>query len=299
MSAPLRLTEKPYREYNRALFVDALRTNMNESGADHILPSAFCLSHTERNAIMRDLYTKVCDKVKIISQRVDDMANDPVFLELTRHGGSHTVTLGIEGHSDRVRRLVNKNITEEQILHAIKNVMDAGYSRIKFFMLDNVPTETDEDLDEFLCMARKIAKLRDEHPNNCIMRWSWTCLRILDHTPFQWLKPNMVERERMYQIRKELRDMNFLTSFAAFKRDDDNYYIQLSILADSRFAPVIVGMVDDMDNSAVKGFLPGTKDYIDRKLQELYGFVVVDSWQKLQLLSQLLAAISSPIPISP
>src|SRR5262245_49572220 len=78
------------------------------------------------------------------SLRLDDLT--PAILRLLRQSGERTVTIAPETGSDRLRRVVNKTVTNEEILAAAEMIFASGIENLKLYYMIGLPTETDEDL---------------------------------------------------------------------------------------------------------------------------------------------------------
>jgi radical SAM superfamily enzyme YgiQ (UPF0313 family) len=78
------------------------------------------------------------------SLRLDDLT--PAIVSLLREGGERSLTIAPETGSDRLRRVINKTITNEQILDRAGLIFDTGFQNLKLYFMIGLPTETDEDL---------------------------------------------------------------------------------------------------------------------------------------------------------
>ena len=102
------------------------------------------------------------------------------------------MTLAPEAGSQRLRNVIKKNITEDMILNAVLTLYENGWSRIKFYFICGLPTETLEDMDEMANLLNKIkyrARLlkREKSINHGL---DITCTLSIfvpkPFTPFQW-----------------------------------------------------------------------------------------------------------------
>lgn len=93
--------------------------------------------------------------VSLPSQRIDGFNLE--LAQLVQSVRKSTMTLAPEAGSQRLRDVIKKNITEEMILNAVTTLYENGWSRIKFYFICGLPTETLEDMDE---MAELFKKLR-------------------------------------------------------------------------------------------------------------------------------------------
>lgn len=128
--------------------------------------------------------------VSLPSQRIDGFNLE--LANLVQSVRKSTMTLAPEAGSQRLRDVIRKNITEEQILDAALTLYENGWSRIKFYFIIGLPTETQEDIDEMAGLLEKI-----KYRTNILKRekglkhsLDMTCTLSIfvpkPFTPFQW-----------------------------------------------------------------------------------------------------------------
>ncbi len=93
-------------------------------------------------------------QISVSSLRLDSLDED--LLELLHASGHKTLALAPEGGSQRLRDLVNKGISEEQILRACDILIDRDILNLKLYFIVGLPTETDADLEEMVALVAKI-----------------------------------------------------------------------------------------------------------------------------------------------
>lgn len=93
-------------------------------------------------------------KVSVSSLRIDRL--DEEMIEVLKASGHKTVALAPEGGSQRMRDLINKNITEEQILAACDRLIGYDILNLKLYFIIGLPTETMADLEELVALVGKI-----------------------------------------------------------------------------------------------------------------------------------------------
>jgi len=115
-------------------------------------------------------------------------------------------TIAPEAGSQRLRDVINKNLSEEAILKASETAYKHGWSHIKLYFMIGLPTETMEDLDEMVALTEKIAAMS---------RRGYTVLSVSTfipkpHTPFQWAAQLTAEevRRRQDYIKHKVRSRN-------------------------------------------------------------------------------------------
>ncbi len=88
------------------------------------------------------------------SLRADAISDE--LLELLASSGLKTAAIAPDGGSERLRRVINKNLAEEELLWAAEQLVKAGVSNLKLYFMIGLPTETDEDLNELAELTFKI-----------------------------------------------------------------------------------------------------------------------------------------------
>lgn len=102
-------TNKPFRFYSVSRLVRALKNMMRNSGMKDVTLSAFDgAGHPQKRLLIRRLLEEVSDNVSLLSLRVDEMADDDLFTVVSTAAGNKTISMGVEGMSERMRIVYNK-----------------------------------------------------------------------------------------------------------------------------------------------------------------------------------------------
>ena len=117
------------------------------------------------------------------------------------------LTLAPEAGSQRLRDVINKNVTQEQIVAAITDAFRAGWSSIKLYFMIGLPGETDSDLDGIVALAERIVALHRELRVRGKLRLAISVSPFVPkpHTPFQWggqIPLAEIERRQGYLLQK-------------------------------------------------------------------------------------------------
>ncbi len=118
-------------------------------------------------------------------------------------------TIAPEAGSERLRRVINKGITEEDLLRSVREVFDLGWKSIKLYFMIGLPTETEEDVMEIVELARRVKRAaRGERKGGRAPRISVSVSSFIPkpYTPFQWEPQVQPEELRRLQamLRKRL-----------------------------------------------------------------------------------------------
>ena len=175
------------------------------------------------------------------SLRLDDLT--PTIVGLLRQSGERTITIAPETGSDRLRRVINKTITNDQILSSAEMIFASGVENLKLYFMIGLPTETDEDLVAIRDLALQlralmIAKGRSRGHLGRIVG-SVNPLVPKPGTAYQWLP-----MEDDASIERKIRRMRSLMSgienvYFNIKSERHSFYQALLSLGDRRVAPAI------------------------------------------------------------
>lgn len=123
-------------------------------------------------------------------------------------------TIAPEAASERLRRVINKNLDNEQIEKACALLFESGWHTIKLYFMIGLPTETEEDIEEIVRLSREILKIGKSFSKKFIdLNVTISPFIPKPHTPFQWLGQNSLE-----EIKKKLEFIK-----AAFKKSKIHY----------------------------------------------------------------------------
>ena len=117
-----------------------------------------------------------------------------------------SLTFAPEAGSERLRDVINKNVTEEEILSALKEAFADGYTSVKLYFMRGLPTETDDDIRGIGVLVEKIRRTYFEIAHNKKLNVSVSCSVFIPKpvTPFQWCAQiSMEEMERKQQLLRD------------------------------------------------------------------------------------------------
>ncbi len=116
-------------------------------------------------------------------------------------------TFAPEAGSQRLRNVINKGFTEEDILGAVERAMEAGWVGVKLYFMIGFPSETEEDLEEMVSLVRKIRSILARFPGRRRVTVSVSPFVPKAFTPFQWEQQDPVEttRGKLAWLRQRLR----------------------------------------------------------------------------------------------
>lgn len=198
------MTYRPVRERPAEQIIEAVGRGLRTSGYDECcLSSLSTTDHSQCAQMLRQLNEDLADegvRVSIPSQRVDSYGVD--MAAAARSSRRAGLTFAPEAGSQRLRDVINKNVTDENIEAAARNAFANGYRRVKLYFMMGLPTETDEDLHGIAATAERVAAIGREvcGPRAKItVSISVAVLIPKCYTPFQWEGQLTLEETRRRQ----------------------------------------------------------------------------------------------------
>lgn len=170
-----------------------------------------------------DYIVKKVDAGQKIQLTVSSLRADyisPKTIEMLVKCGQKTATIAIEAGSDRLRKVINKNLTEEEVLECIRIAYENGLQGFKIYAMIGLPTETYDDLNQILELAKKIKKLYKKFD----ISFSFATFVPKAQTPFQYAtREETKSLEKKYQyLKKEFHKIGVKINCSSVKWD----YIQ-------------------------------------------------------------------------
>ena len=177
--------QKPYREnsYSR-VFDSALKLKANMGLSEIALMTFNANTCSDVFRIVSELGCYF-DRVSIKSQRFDAIVNAPELLDLQFEAGKRTYTCAMEGISNSMRSLLQKNLDEETILKGIDLLMQRNMRQMKVFLI-LTGYETQEDVNEFKSFLDKIGIKTQSGKNKPKITFSFAVLFRSPQTPMQF-----------------------------------------------------------------------------------------------------------------
>jgi radical SAM superfamily enzyme YgiQ (UPF0313 family) len=146
--------------------------------------------HPQINDILTGL-NKMNAEISISSLRIDTLS-ESIISELAK-GRLQTITIAPEAGSQRLRDVINKCFTEDDILRAVDLLARQHFTQLKLYFIIGLPTETDEDIEEIVRLTLAIKDRLESKRSNIRITVNVTPLVPKASTPFQWLP--MVSQE--------------------------------------------------------------------------------------------------------
>lgn len=149
---------RPVRERNADDLLENILGEIRDSGWDEA--GLISLSSSDYSCIkplLLNLFNSIDTNkthISLPSLRVDSLDNE--LVSILRGLGREGLTIAPEAGSQRLRNVINKNLSEEEILRGTTVAIDLGWQKIKLYFMIGLPTETEEDIDGIIDLIEKI-----------------------------------------------------------------------------------------------------------------------------------------------
>ena len=200
---------RPVRERSMTTIGDMVENGVKKSGFEEVgLLSLSSADHSEIAAVAKglaDRYDGTNVSLSLPSTRVDafniDLAN-----ELSRNGRRSGLTFAPEGGSERLRKVINKMVSEDDLIRTVAAAYSAGWRQVKLYFMCGLPTETDDDVLAIADLARRVIATGREVSGRRDIRCTVSIGGFVPkpHTPFQWA--SQLDHETTDARLKQLRD---------------------------------------------------------------------------------------------
>ena len=204
---------RPVRERSLEKLIDLAEKLQASTGYEEISLSSLssgdypCLAE-----LIRELMRRMKDKrvsISLPSLRIDSVLKES--LEETQQVKKSSLTFAPEAGTQRMRDVINKGVTEEDLLEKVRDAFEGGWSSVKLYFMDGLPTETTADLDGIADLARKVVAEyfnvpRDRRAKGLRVTVSASTFVPKPFTPFQWAAQDTIEQiqEKQEHLKKVL-----------------------------------------------------------------------------------------------
>lgn len=197
---------RPIREKSVETINAQSKALIESTGYDELsLCSLSTSDHSDVNRMLIELIDwTVKDKINLSlpSLRVDNFSDDLVDkLNKVRKSG---LTFAPEAGTQRMRDVINKNVTEEEVLRTCNKAFDNGWTSVKLYFMMGLPTETMEDIEGIADLGMKVVEAFAKNPNKqkgTGVQVSISCSSFIPKpfTPFQWEPEDNMESLKQKQ----------------------------------------------------------------------------------------------------
>ncbi len=165
------------------------------------LLGASVTQHPQFNELLDYLAQDQFDPVRLSLASVRTGTVTPHLAHVLSRRGTRSITVAIESGSERIREVINKKLTNPEILRAASAAAAGGLKGIKFYGMVGIPTEQPEDLDATVDLMKTLKK---QVPS---LRYTLGCSTFVPkaQTPFQWQGVDKTADKKLKTLNKHLR----------------------------------------------------------------------------------------------
>ncbi len=191
---------RPVRERSPERILSLARKLLSQTGYEEVTLSSLS---TGDYSCLKELVTALTDEyrgqrvgISLPSLRLDGDLKE--VLHETQKVRKSGLTFAMEAGTQRLRDVINKGITEEDLLSSVRSAFAEGWSGVKLYFMFGLPTETYEDLDGIADLAYKVSRCYFETPKQLRAKGlrihcSASCFVPKAFTPFQWEPQDTIE----------------------------------------------------------------------------------------------------------
>jgi len=188
---------RPLREKSPCELAASAKALIKGTGYEEV--SLLSLSTGDYSAFreLLDELIEYCDEhnvnISLPSLRID--AFSPELMEKVQKNRKSSLTFAPEAGTQRLRDVINKQITEDEIFEGLNRAFVGGWSRVKLYFMLGLPSESDEDVEGIAALAYKILEKyyelpKEQRPKPPSVNISTSCFTPKPFTPFQWEAQN-------------------------------------------------------------------------------------------------------------
>jgi radical SAM superfamily enzyme YgiQ (UPF0313 family) len=229
----------PVRAFPTERILDLAQRARPYANRAGLVSIALC-DHPDIEHILRSLKA-MGYSISPASLRLDDLT--PTIVTLLKESGERTLTIAPETGSDRLRRVINKTVTNDEILHAAELIFSSGIENLKLYFMIGLPTEEDEDLVAIRDLTVQLRDLMIRHARSRgrIGRIVGSVNPLVPKpgTAYQWLPmaATPLIEQKMERLRALVSGMDNV--YFSIKSERHSYYQALLSLGDRRLAPAL------------------------------------------------------------
>ncbi len=186
---------RPTRERDVSVLKEYAYKMLKNTGHEEISLSSLSSSdYSSLKELVNFLIDEFKDKginISLPSLRIDAFSLD--VMERVQDIRKSSLTFAPEAGSQRMRNVINKGLTEDDILNGASQAFAGGWNKVKLYFMLGLPTETEEDIKEIAVLADKVARKyyeipKDQRNGKCQITSSSSFFIPKPFTPFQWAR---------------------------------------------------------------------------------------------------------------
>ena len=239
---------RPVRERDPHILTEQIARLVESTGYEEIsLSSLSSGDYGEIGSLVRDLvatYEGCGVSVSLPSMRLDSFGME--LAQEIQRARKTGLTFAPEAGTQRLRNVINKNVSDQDLKDVVQDAFAAGWSRIKLYFMIGLPTETQEDLEGIVDLAHKVLAWGKE--SRSARRRPEVTISVASfvpkpHTPFQWVAQDTMDvlRSKQAFLRERLRHPAIHLSYP---KVEESFLEAVFARGDRRLASVLERAVD-------------------------------------------------------
>lgn len=230
---------RPIRERKPDTLVRYATELMDNTGYDELSLCSLSTSDYSHLKEMVDGIKEQADKRKV-KLALPSLRLDSFEAEIYEETSGSSLTFAPEAGTQRLRNVINKNISEQDIYNSIKGAMEHGVKNVKLYFMIGLPTETDEDLQGIVDIVYLVKDLHRQYGKSKLINITVSTAVFIPKplTPFQWERQITIEEMKHKQdfLKEKLRIKNVKYSWHGA---ESSVIEALLARGDESLAPVI------------------------------------------------------------
>lgn len=191
---------RPHREKSAKNILKILDNVVKTSGYDEVgFLSLSAADHSEIEEMLVESYGKYSRGISISLPSLRTETLTSKIIAAIRKGRKTGFTLAPESGSERLRKIINKDNTNEEIMEAVRKIFSNGWQNVKLYFMLGLPLENDQDIFETVDLVKKICSLARGFGKKAGITASFSTFIPQPFTPFQWEKMASPEEIRAKQ----------------------------------------------------------------------------------------------------
>lgn len=203
---------RPVRRRSREKIIETAQALISATGYDEISLSSLSSSdYPQIDILINEMSETLAGsrvRCSLPSLRLDSYSVK--LADQLHQGRRSSLTFAPEAATERLRFVINKNISEEDIFTALGDAVEAGWQGFKLYFMIGLPTEEDADVEAIITLCRKIRQYFKQQTGHSLnINISIATFIPKAHTPFQWEPQLHISevRERQQLLRKGFKSM--------------------------------------------------------------------------------------------
>ncbi len=198
---------RPVRERSVDDLVDQVTAVIRNTGYDEISLASLSSSDYSQLSVLLTRLNRVLEPF-MVNVSFPSLRTESFTVEMAMHAKrvkKAGLTLAPEAGTERLRNIINKTNTNEDLLRAIEIAFSQGWEKVKLYFMVSQPTETLADLDGIVSLVREVLKIANKYKGKAVhLSISPFCPK--PHTPFQWAKQDSIEqmKEKIFYLKDRL-----------------------------------------------------------------------------------------------